>query len=156
MVRRTTNHEELTLMNFPERDDVQWIKNMNRHRSNDVWIENLDTNITAAESEVDVMSWNAQTESSRSSMTQNEEVRANMTSASKVDEAADTEKSVFESQPVQSTSAVSYAGQVETVNEQSIFESNPATSKADVNSATEAENAGADGPSVFESTPQQS
>ena len=45
MVRRTTNHEELTLMNFPERDDVQWIKNMNRHRSNDVWI--------AAESEVD-------------------------------------------------------------------------------------------------------
>ena len=89
-------------------------------------------------------------------MTQNEEVRANMTSASKVDEAADTEKSVFESQPVQSTSAVSYAGQVETVNKQSTFESNPATSKADVNSATEAENAGADAPSVFESTPQQS
>ena len=156
MVRRTTNHEELTLTYFPERDDVQWIKNMNRHRSNDVWIENLDTNITAAESEVDVMSWNAQSESSRSSMTQNEVVRANMTSASKVDEAADTEGSVFKSQPVQSTSAVSYAGQVETVNEQSTFESNPATSKADVSSTTEAENAGADGPSVFESTPQQS
>ena len=89
MVRRTTNHEELTLMNFPERDDVQWIKNMNRHRNNDAWI--------AIESEVDVMSWNAQLESSSSSMTQNDEVRTNMTSASKVDEAADTEKPVFKS-----------------------------------------------------------
>ena len=89
-------------------------------------------------------------------MTQNDEVRTNMTSASKVDEAADTEESVFESQPVRSTSAVSYAGQVETVNEQSTFKSNPATSKADVRSTIEAENAGADGPSVFESTPHQS
>ena len=156
VVRRTTNHEELTPMNFPERDDVQWIKNMNRHRSNDVWIENLDTNISAAESEVGVMSWNAQSEYSRSSTTQNDEVRANMTSASKADEAADAEKSVFELQQVQSTSAVSYARQVETVNAQSTFESNPATSKADVRSTTESENKGADGPSDFESTPQQS
>ena len=28
VARRTTNLEELTLMNFPERHDVQWMKHM--------------------------------------------------------------------------------------------------------------------------------
>ena len=42
------------------------------------------------------------------------ESRADVTSASKADEAADALMSVFESQPVQSTTAVSHAAQVET------------------------------------------
>ena len=47
---------------------------------------NLDANITVAESEVGKLLWNVQSESLRSSMTQLDEVRADMTSASKAEE----------------------------------------------------------------------
>ena len=56
--------------------------------------------------------------------------RADVTSASGADEAADAEESVFESQPIQS--------------------------KANATPTTEAENTGADGPSIVEGTPQRS
>ena len=57
--------------------------------------------------------------------------RAGVTSASKANEAADAEESVFESQPVQSTAAVSRAGQIEAVNKQSTIESKTSMSRAD-------------------------
>ena len=63
----------------------------------------------------------------RSPVQQAEEV----TSASKADESADAEKSMFELQTFQSTAAVSYAGQVETANEQLPFESQPTPANPD-------------------------
>ena len=56
--------------------------------------------------------------------------RASVTSASKADEAADAERPVFELHPVQSTAALSCAGQVETTIEESTFESQLSVSHA--------------------------
>ena len=58
--------------------------------------------------------------------------RASVTSASKADEAAHAERSVFELHPVQSTAALLCAGQVETTIEESTFESQLSVSHAAV------------------------
>ena len=57
---------------------------------------------------------------------------ADVISASKADDAAEAEISMFELQPVQRTAAVSYAGLVETANEQLTLESHPNVSHAAV------------------------
>ena len=51
------------------------------------------------------------------------ELRQRVISTSKADETSDAVKFVIESQPVQSTAAVSYARQVETENEQTTLKS---------------------------------
>ena len=57
---------------------------------------------------------------------------ADVISGSKADDAAEAQISMFELQPVQSTSVVSYAGLVETANEQLTLESHPNVSHAAV------------------------
>ena len=63
-----------------------------------------------------------------------QEGRASVSSASKADEAADAERPVFEVHPVQSTAALSCAGQAETTIEEWTFESQVSVSHAAVRS----------------------
>ena len=83
------------------------------------------------------------------------ELRQRVISVSKADETSDAVKFVIESQPVQSTAAVSYARQVETANAQTTFQGQSSAYRADT-SHQAASHAQQSEQSAFESSPEAS